>query len=99
MVMLGYAFVHCVYGGLKVYLLPYHNYIRVNDQLLDLWRNWPWYPLNRRLGGPEGQSECFEEEKNICSCSWELCICILPRTSSSVHCKRKLVHITEVLRL
>jgi hypothetical protein len=24
----------------------------------------PWYPLDRRLGGPESQSECGGEEKN-----------------------------------
>jgi hypothetical protein len=25
----------------------------------------PWYPLNRRLGEPQSQAECFREEKNL----------------------------------
>jgi hypothetical protein len=28
-------------------------------------QNNPWYPLNRRLGGPKSQSECSEEKKNV----------------------------------
>jgi len=24
----------------------------------------PWYPLDRRLGGPQSNSECSDEEKN-----------------------------------
>jgi hypothetical protein len=25
----------------------------------------PWYPLNRRLGGAQSQSECYEEKKYL----------------------------------
>jgi hypothetical protein len=29
------------------------------------WVKKPWYPLNRRLGGPQSWSERLEEEKNL----------------------------------
>ena len=31
---------------------------------------WPLYPLNRRLGGPQGQSRRFAEQKNLLPLTW-----------------------------
>jgi hypothetical protein len=33
--------------------------------LLHHWGKSLWYPLDRRLGRPQGQSGCCEEEKNL----------------------------------
>jgi hypothetical protein len=27
--------------------------------------NKPWYPLNRKVGGPQSQSEYFDEQKKL----------------------------------
>jgi hypothetical protein len=37
--------------------------IAVNS-FADLWLESPWYPLDRRLGGPQSQSGCGGKEKN-----------------------------------
>jgi hypothetical protein len=43
--------------------------------LLNPWRNCHWYPLDRRLGGPQNWSGCCREKKNLFTArNWTLAI-------------------------